>query len=800
MNDDDENCEIDNVFRECQITRREASRRIMQARNETWRNDDEMNDDDDNCSGSDNGFHERLVITREESIRKMQASTEKWDLILYPSCNEDSVEDSSASDGYDTLTASSDFCKCNNADEQSSTECFFRSSSTRFDVSHTCEVLLGKGKNNPSFVDEEVETFDYAADCITTVEGWTLSNDEIDKETMELDSNKASKTNQRSNTTRETEMLPSIRHGIKEMNDIDDDKSDTNGENIDGNQSQNTLEDPKWIPAIVEHGLPTHTDSPDAYVSCRAHILQSEKMISRAIEFGDLSEIEHCLESGAHSQVIFQENDRAKSLAEHPHFNHNLSLYLKLSLQKGNLDLVKYFILNHNSIAGTKDEEGKTYLHYAANSGHIEIMNFLINDGSVDINTQDNMGHTPLHEACIAGKEVIVKFLLKSGAQVDRRNYDGHTPLFFACRFGFLSVAKTLVESGCSDVNITSNSGSTPLHLAIRHNELECARYLIENCGAEFVRNFTGSIGLHIASMNGFIDIVKHLLQISTRGFDVDDKNYDDETALHIACNNGHLELVKTLIKDFNANVDARTNHGSTPLLLACGAGHLKVCEYLLDRRFTIAAVTDNMGRTPLHIAALHGRFEIVKLLVQCDKANIAAIDSDGYTAIQLAIMKEQGRIALYLSEYFNIRSEEDKRQIDNLCNAKMNGGSSGATLGTSSLTPDSESVNTMTTLTDHHKTTSTLRDCPMKTNLKIRSELMKYGGRVLKKVPDRCDYYVESRRTDIGKLVIRAQNGRERPSPTDVADASIQTFPVDDMFIDDDIDETKVHTDFQES
>lgn len=55
--------------------------------------------------------------------------------------------------------------------------------------------------------------------------------------------------------------------------------------------------------------------------------------------------------------------------------------------------------------------------------------------------------------------------LLRAGVSIAARTVDGWTPLHSACRWNHVECAEILIDGGC-DVNSTTNSGQTPLHVA----------------------------------------------------------------------------------------------------------------------------------------------------------------------------------------------------------------------------------------------------------------------------------------------------------------------------------------------
>lgn len=67
-------------------------------------------------------------------------------------------------------------------------------------------------------------------------------------------------------------------------------------------------------------------------------------------------------------------------------------------------------------------------------------------------------------------------------------------------------------------------------------------------------------------------------------------------------CNNRNLKAVKDLIKNNDANVNAKNNYGETPLHIATRRGSLKIVEFLIKSGSNINE-KDNDGKTPLSYA-----------------------------------------------------------------------------------------------------------------------------------------------------------------------------------------------------
>src|SRR5437763_1918820 len=115
------------------------------------------------------------------------------------------------------------------------------------------------------------------------------------------------------------------------------------------------------------------------------------------------------------------------------------------------------------------------------------------------------------------------------------------------------------------------------------------------------------------ASRTGNLNAVKFILR--QENADVDARNAGGSTSLSLAASNGHWEVVKLLVVEFKADVNARDGYGWTPLHLAASNGHLEVVKLLVVEFKADVNAKDIGGSTPLDDAASHEHLEVVKLL-----------------------------------------------------------------------------------------------------------------------------------------------------------------------------------------
>ncbi len=221
---------------------------------------------------------------------------------------------------------------------------------------------------------------------------------------------------------------------------------------------------------------------------------------------------------------------------------------------------------NPNKVATNASDPGfnrGTALHHAAKLGNQAIMEVLL-AREADVNAEDANGQTPLCIAARQGNVEIVKMLLNYRANVYLPNSDVLTPLQLAADRGHLEVVKVLLQAG-ADIN-TSNDSMSPLYMAAEEKRLEVVKFLLEK-GADvnFQSSFNKSV-LYIAVAQGHTAIVKELLRHKTLVLDA--PNFNGTTPLHLAAINGYLDIVQALV-EAGANVSAKDKGGKTPFAVA---------------------------------------------------------------------------------------------------------------------------------------------------------------------------------------------------------------------------------------
>jgi len=139
---------------------------------------------------------------------------------------------------------------------------------------------------------------------------------------------------------------------------------------------------------------------------------------------------------------------------------------------------------------------------------------------------------------------------------------------------------------------------------------------LLDACADVNSTTGTGDTALHLAARCGHIKMVEFLL---SRNADLTARNEHDDTSLHLAARHGMVEVVKVLVECLRTNADITLNKdGMTPLHLAAQVGSAEIVQILLlawwRLRVDIAA-KDGAGKTAVELAEERGGPEVLKAL-----------------------------------------------------------------------------------------------------------------------------------------------------------------------------------------
>lgn len=208
----------------------------------------------------------------------------------------------------------------------------------------------------------------------------------------------------------------------------------------------------------------------------------------------------------------------------------------------GKVLMVKGLLEQNPKQALVRDLDGRIPLHWAAAFSQLECCSLLLNPGKpsgkhleVDVDDYvDESGWTALHIAASVGNPELVSLLLTHDPKpdVNLTTTTGLTALHLATGKKHVEVAKLLVQAGAS-LRIKDKRGQFPIHRAASVGCTALVQYLGEGGRSPLnSKDFQGWTPMHHALAEGFGDVAVLLVKL---GADPKVENDEDVTPVQVA-------------------------------------------------------------------------------------------------------------------------------------------------------------------------------------------------------------------------------------------------------------------------
>ena len=140
------------------------------------------------------------------------------------------------------------------------------------------------------------------------------------------------------------------------------------------------------------------------------------------------------------------------------------------------------------NIGMTSKKLGITPLAIAAQNGHFDVCKLLIRYGA-KLTSKGAQGKTPVHHAASGSSEVLKFMLDHAKAPIRIQDKNRQNLLHHAVRAGNLKSIQVLQRCASKDtmqwmVESKDRWSRAALHWAVLNGHIECARYLLQACGA----------------------------------------------------------------------------------------------------------------------------------------------------------------------------------------------------------------------------------------------------------------------------------------------------------------------------
>ncbi|KAK3438790.1 hypothetical protein EUGRSUZ_C03604, partial [Eucalyptus grandis] len=145
-----------------------------------------------------------------------------------------------------------------------------------------------------------------------------------------------------------------------------------------------------------------------------------------------------------------------------------------------------------------------------------------------------------------------------------------------------------------------------------------------------------GRTPLHLASANGYAEIVRELLQSDPLACLVHDE--DGRTPLHLDMMKGLINIMIELVKARPEVAEYKLSHDETALHLGVRHNRLETLKVLVEMVTDgdLVNAQDDEGNTILHLAAANKQIEIVKYLLQRSEVDVNTVNINGFSALDI--------------------------------------------------------------------------------------------------------------------------------------------------------------------
>lgn len=198
------------------------------------------------------------------------------------------------------------------------------------------------------------------------------------------------------------------------------------------------------------------------------------------------------------------------------------------------------------------------------------------------------------------------------------------------------------------DTNQTNDSGSQPLSLAVRRDDLEWVKLLLLRGANPNAEDAMQNTALHYAARSKETSILTALLDASSDAQAISSKNSKGATPLHLAVSNANQQTVRILVRR-GASTMVADDAGWTPRMLAERRSDPKIMALLgsTNAPRTVAKVKtpiDDPNALLFH-GARSGKIQAVQKAIAA-KADVNRTDEDGNRPLTLASRLGYPRIA----------------------------------------------------------------------------------------------------------------------------------------------------------
>jgi len=230
----------------------------------------------------------------------------------------------------------------------------------------------------------------------------------------------------------------------------------------------------------------------------------------------------------------------------------------------------------------------------------------IITNHSIDPDIRDSSGNYLIQLFIYYNQIKLLELLLKLEPRLDILDLDGKQICYIPIRYGKIDVLKILIKYntinyGIDIINFRDAMQLSPLFYAIKFNNYNIAKLLIENGARLNIYDSNKNTPLHIACLEGREEIVK--LFIHNNSNVIKAINAERQIPLHLSILNNNNQILNLLLNnntDYQYILNSQDINERTPLMYAIELNKTDYIQKLLD---TSMELQDGNGNTHYHLA-----------------------------------------------------------------------------------------------------------------------------------------------------------------------------------------------------
>jgi ankyrin repeat protein len=198
------------------------------------------------------------------------------------------------------------------------------------------------------------------------------------------------------------------------------------------------------------------------------------------------------------------------------------------------------------------------------------LLDFILKN-NIDYSIRDNSNIYLLEYAINFNKIEIIKALLSKDIRIDVLDENNRSLLYTIIKFSYIEILNLFIEKNKETISlnifeIKDKEGNIALFYAIKFNNLEIVKLILENSNNFLIKNYAGENALHLAILNNNFEIYKIIIKYINN---TNIKTNNNETPLHLAISNKSYEILKYMVENYKKelNFNIRDNiYQYTPL------------------------------------------------------------------------------------------------------------------------------------------------------------------------------------------------------------------------------------------